>query len=274
MLPQLLATASAQFGVFTTAQARRCGYSRTSIQRLVDNGSWRTVRRGVHTALPGDDHAIDVAAALLALNRDGLVAAHTSAAVLWDLDWLGQPDLGSVHLAHPLPGTVRSYPGLRVTPVELPRSHVVRAQGLPRTSIARTVVDLARALPFRDAVVLADSALRRTQSGRTDLDAVLATCRTWCGGRRAAAVVEFADGLAESPAESLARVVLAELGLPKPQLQVKIHDAAGFVGRVDMLIGDVVVEVDGKSKYTDPEVLWARSVGRIGCEPPATRWSG
>jgi hypothetical protein len=54
-------------------------------------------------------------------------------------------------------------------------------------------------------------------------------------------------------------------GLPRPELQVEIYDAAGFIGRADAWYEDaaVAIEFDGKVKYTDPryasspgEVLW------------------
>ena len=54
-------------------------------------------------------------------------------------------------------------------------------------------------------------------------------------------------------------------GLPRPELQVEIHDGAGLIGRVDAWYEDaaVAVEFDGRVKYLDPrdgsspgEVLW------------------
>ena len=57
------------------------------------------------------------------------------------------------------------------------------------------------------------------------------------------------DPTAESPGESLTRLLLGGLGLSF-RSQVEIRDAAGFVGRVDFLVeGRVVVEFDGLSKY-------------------------
>jgi very-short-patch-repair endonuclease len=67
-------------------------------------------------------------------------------------------------------------------------------------------------------------------------------------------VVEFADGLAESVLESIARVAFRECGLPMPELQVEIGDDE-FIGRVDFLWKKyrTVVEVDGLGKYSDPQ---------------------
>jgi hypothetical protein len=42
---------------------------------------------------------------------------------------------------------------------ELPPDHVTSALDTPVTTVARTVIDLGRLLPFTDGVVVADAAL-------------------------------------------------------------------------------------------------------------------
>jgi len=150
------------------------------------------------------------------------------------------------------------------------RSEVV---GLPVTTAARTVVDLARTLEFRVGVVAADSALHQRLVTKADLLAEIADCPRWRGIRRAAEVVEFADGLAESPLESIARVVFRDRGLPAPQLQAWF--GAGFEGsvRVDFYWPRyrTVAEVDGALKYRDrcePGLSYAEI---RGCAPRAWR---
>jgi very-short-patch-repair endonuclease len=66
-------------------------------------------------------------------------------------------------------------------------------------------------------------------------------------------VVEFADGLAESVLESIARAVFRDGGLPQPALQVRIGGDQ-FIGRVDFLWKRyrTIAEVDGAMKYADP----------------------
>lgn len=125
------------------------------------------------------------------------------------------------------------------------------------TSPARTVADVARRLDFAGAVVLADGALHAGLAPG-ELTMAVHGVRTWPGGAQAQRVAAFADGRRESPSESLLCVVLTSHGLPLPEPQVEIADADGFVGRVDFLFraARVVIEVDGKVKYTDPEVLW------------------
>jgi hypothetical protein len=107
-------------------------------------------------------------------------------------------------------------------------------------------------LPFRDAVVVADNALCQEKTTKHELSQVLAACARWPGIKQARKVIDFADERAESPLESVARVVIAEAGLPPPELQATIH-GPNFAFRVDFLWRDqkVVLEGDGLQKYND-----------------------
>jgi hypothetical protein len=74
------------------------------------------------------------------------------------------------------------------------------------------------------------------------------------GNVRAREVLRFADSRSESVAESHSRWLMAELGLPAPELQHVFHDAEDrFVARVDFWWPNfgLVGEVDGMAKYTD-----------------------
>jgi len=143
--------------------------------------------------------------------------------------------------------------GVRLTEAGLPGSQVTVRYGLRVTTPARTVVDLARVLPFRAGVVTADNALAQRLVTKDELRHVVATCRQWPGVTRAAEVVEFANGLSESALESIARVAFRDCGLPPPELQVWV-DGEEFVGRTDFLWKDsnTVGEADGALKYQDP----------------------
>ena len=77
--------------------------------------------------------------------------------------------------------------------------------------------------------------------------------RRWHGSPAAAAAALFAKALSESVGESRLRVLMANQGLPTPELQVEIRGADGrLIGRVDFLLeGVLVVEFDGAMKYGD-----------------------
>ncbi|MEQ7009209.1 type IV toxin-antitoxin system AbiEi family antitoxin domain-containing protein [Actinopolymorpha sp. B17G11] len=146
------------------------------------------------------------------------------------------------------------------------RSALLRVDGPAVTSVARTVLDLARLSSFDAGVVVADCGLRRGAK-RSELVTELLACRDWAGSRTASRVVAFADGRSESPGESLARVAFDELRLPTPELQAVFRTRDGsVVARTDFLFREygTVVEFDGRRKYyrdlgndADPgEVVW------------------
>ncbi|MBK4348876.1 hypothetical protein [Lacisediminihabitans changchengi] len=150
--------------------------------------------------------------------------------------------------------------------------HLVESiDGLRVTSLARTVVDMAAVASFPAAVAMADAALRRTEypSARVPLtaltcDGLLAEAKKVAlrhGSARIKRVIEFADGRADRPGESLSRVNIHLAGLPAPELQVPMRGASGRRYVVDFwwpqfnLIG----EFDGKAKYLDPQFLGGRT---------------
>ncbi|HUR73480.1 MAG TPA: hypothetical protein VMZ00_04345 [Sporichthya sp.] len=144
--------------------------------------------------------------------------------------------------------------GVNVRPATLPREHVVLNHGVPLTSLARTAVDLMREGTESDAVIAGDGALHLGLE-RSDLEQVVGFCSRWSNGHQAVEALAFANGLAESAAESLARWTCAqEKKIPAPELQVDLYDVFGWIARVDMLFRRfrVVLEVDGLVKYTDP----------------------
>lgn len=220
------------------------------------------LRRGVYAradalASAADDparmHAFRVAAALLPA-RALASASHESAAVLHGLDLLERPPESLVTLTRPphVRGSRASGNDLKVHAAALSPGHVTKHYGLPVTSVARTVVDLARTLPFKHGVVVADSALHARKATHEDLARVLAACSNWPGVERARRVVAFSDHRSESVLESCARVTFDDYGLPPPELQVDIGGDQ-FIGRVDFYWGEylTIAEADGMLKYAD-----------------------
>ena len=156
------------------------------------------------------------------------------------------------------PGDRGSYTGrlgVRVHIAALPADHVVSYRGVPLTSVPRTVVDLARVLPFAEGVAVADSALHAGLTSKSALAAVIADCPRWRGLQRARDVTGFSDARAESVLESLSRVVFHQAGLPLPDLQVWVGDDGEVIGRADFLWRryNTIGEADGAFKYQTPD---------------------
>jgi predicted transcriptional regulator of viral defense system len=250
-------------GIVTAAQLRAGGKSVRQIRAMVEDGELVRLSVGIYATadlaelVPRLDIGallLSAAAAATALGPSAAVS-HETAALLHGLSLLGRPPAVLTVTRPPGVGSRSARPGVRVHSAALPAEHVGGRLGVPVTTVARTVIDLARVLDFRAGVVVADSALQQKLTSNKELKAVIAACQRWPGLRRAAEVAEFADGGAESPLESLARIVFRDGGLPPPELQVEIRDPE-FIGRVDFLWRKfrTIVEVDGAGKYDDPDL--------------------
>lgn len=244
-------------GVFTRREAIEAGYTPAAIVHRVRMGRWLALRRGIYVERRHYDacttepelHALHVAAAVLALDAGDTVASHQSAALLHGLTLLQPPALVVVSRPPGAPGRDAAR-GVHLHRARLPAAHVGQVHGVPVTLGARTAADLARTLPFNEAVVAVDSALHLGRAGREQLEQVLADCWGWPGSQHASAVVSFADAGAESALESLARVMFVEQGLPPPITQAGIGEGGPFA-RVDFLWPQfaTIVETDGLAKY-------------------------
>jgi hypothetical protein len=248
-------------GILTTAELLALGKTEQQIRTLVARDVLIRLRQGVYAqkrfARPylgqtTGEFMLQVAAALAIAGLNG-VASHHTAARLLGIDLLG-PRRDDVTLTCPPDRDWIIRNGIHVYAADLPREHVGALAGLPSTTAARTVVDLARVLEFKAGVVAADSALHRKLATKAEMLAVIEALPGRRGISRARAVVEFADGRAESPLESLARVLFTALGLPPPDLQVWVGGPQP-AGRVDFFWKEfrTVAEVDGALKYANPE---------------------
>jgi hypothetical protein len=195
---------------------------------------------------------LSAAATAAALGPTAAVS-HETAALIHGLSMLGPPPAVLTITRPPGVGSRSGKPGVRIHSAALPAEHVGGLFAVPVTTVPRTVIDLARMLDFRAGLVVADSALQQKLTSRKELRAVIAACPRWRGLRRAADVAEFADGRAESPLESLARLAFRDCGLPPPELQVVVKAGGEFIGRVDFMWKQfgTVAEADGEAKYED-----------------------
>jgi hypothetical protein len=246
-------------GLRTTAELLAAGKSAQQLETLVARGALILVRRGVYAradmaaevrARTSGAHLLQAAAALA--TSGPAAASHQTAALIHGLDILGKPP-PDVTLTKP-PGRSRSArPGTCLHWAQLPDEHITVQHGMRVTTVARTVIDLARTAEFRAGVVTADSGLHQKLVTKAELESVLAGCERRRGIQRATDVVAFADMRAESVLESIARVVFRDCGLPTPDLQVWAGGAEA-VGRVDFLWRRqrTVAEVDGLMKYAIP----------------------
>jgi hypothetical protein len=209
------------------------------------------------------------------------VFALESAAAVWGLPRVEDWPLRTRTLV--TSGRPRGSSGVR--PFLAAEAEPVLLNGVQVTGVARTVVDLARTGSLESAVAAADHALRHGLCSVADLraeaDAVPARVR----GRPAASLVaELADGDSMSVGESLSRVQMFRLGLPRPRLQVEHVDELGRIGFVDFDWDGVIGEFDGKVKYRVPpeadpqeaaEIVWfeKKREDRLRVRSRVARWT-
>jgi len=248
------------------------GQSKESIRRLVRHRQLVRIRRGTYVLgavwdglNPRDRHVVR-AAAVVSDVEDAVLTGRSAAAV-WGIPVIDHTWPREVVLLAPYRGGGKSEPGVRRTSIGAKGAPITTHRGLPVTSSARTVVDLAAAEGFVAGVAAADWALR-TGSSRGELFDALAGRSSSYGLAAAREAVAFADGAAENGGESIARAVIFEIGFEAPELQVVVRDRLGEM-RVDFRWRRpdgtwVFGEFDGKQKYTrqeytrgDPaEVVW------------------
>ena len=211
-------------------QLRKAGVTWYALWRALQGGEVTRLRRGAY-ALAGLDSPVVSAIAL------GGVLACTSAAIAFGLPVL-VPD--GVHVVVPRGWSHAARPGTRVHRRDLP---ACERTGIT-TSLLRTVLDCARELPLREAVVICDAALRAGLETSELRAAALSARGPGSGAVRR--VADLADGRSESAIESCLRLLAQPLASVRSQVWI-----AG-VGRVDLLVdGWLVLEADGYEFHRD-----------------------
>ncbi|TFD22204.1 hypothetical protein [Cryobacterium sp. TMS1-13-1] len=191
------------------------------------------------------------------------VFSHHSAAAIWALP---RPAAWptDVHITVPEASGGRSRHGV-VRHTAGPPRRVVERDGLRVTTVTDTAVEMARVLPFADAVAMMDRAIHIPRRGislatREDLDRsleALAGPARAKGRATALRVAQFASTQSGSGGESVSRANIHLLGFEAPELQVRFDDADGFIAYVDFFWRSInkVGEFDGLGKYIKEEYL-------------------
>lgn len=231
------------------------GYNHDDLRRLQQRSELVRVRRGAYATESCRDLAIDEQHRRLVLGtvpqlREGAILSHGSAAVLHGLPvWAEAVERVHVTRSRQGNGTKRSVVQVHGAPLD-PRE-MTMVDGVPVTSLTRTVLDLARTLPMEQAVASGDRALALGLPTR-ELETGLVAMERWPGVRSARRVIAFLDARSESVGESVSRLRLMEEGLPAPEPQREIFGPDGrLIARVDFCWEEkkTIGEFDGKIKY-------------------------
>lgn len=253
-------------GMCLVAPSRRiCDVLRRKIQRgdVVKPARGMYARDPYWRALSKPRRTLHVMRTMQSLHPNW-VFCHESAAVAFGLP-VSHEKLGEVHVAMSRSQRNANSKGIRWHVVEHDELAVV--QGLRVTSLPRTAFDCMRTSDFKQALAIADGALR--SSGRRSSSFV--SCFRRIGGNlagtaHAVRTMRYADARSESGGESIARAAMIRQGFALPELQVDLPQPMNHQRsfRVDFLWnrldgGRVIGEFDGMQKYEDEAMLGGRS---------------
>lgn len=250
----------AGMNLWRTNELESAGFSARTIAALVRSGELVRLRRGCYirgstwVAQKPVVRSRQLIAAhahgTLSTSEGRMVYSHTSAArlhrlFLWNVD-------NRVHITQAKTPSRVSH-GRDVVPHtgSLKADELVTVDGLPCTSLERTVVDCCLMLSYGQALIIMDHALRLGAS----TGKLWEMCRSLAGRKGVLTLrraLENADAKSESPGETLTRDILQRLGIETPELQVAVATSEGLY-RIDLAWRKkmVALEFDGKVKYFD-----------------------
>jgi very-short-patch-repair endonuclease len=213
--------------------------SRRAVSNARAAGRITRVRRGVYALAAVDD------ARLAAASVNGVVS-HLSAALLHGLKVKTPPCRPTVTVRRNR--SPKAGDGIDVRYADLLVDEV--AGGV--TTMARTVVDCARSLPYDEALAVADSALRSGKVSRSQLEqAARRAPRT--GRAKALRVIRRATPLATNPFESVLRAIAEDV----PGLLVVPQGEVGVIGHADLTDPRlrIAIEADSYEFHALPEAF-------------------
>lgn len=241
----LAALAARQHGRVSREQVLSVGFGPGAIKRRLAAGRLHTIHRGVYAV----GHACTTReanwmAAVLACGH-GAGLSHHDAGALRAL----RPAWGSrIHVT--VPASRRREPdGVHVHRSTLRPEDMAIIDGIPVTSLARTLLDLAAILRPHQLARAIEAAERQRLLDFTPLHAVLTSNPRHAGARQLrAALATYTEGtITHSDHEALLLHLCMEAGLPRPQTNSALTLKDGSTLRPDLLwpAHRLVVEVDG-----------------------------
>jgi hypothetical protein len=214
----------ARGGLATTAELLTVT-TRKRLAGLIQAGRLIRVCHGVY-ALDEPD-ILGKLAALDLVAGQPIVACMGTAAALYGFDI---ENTSRVHILDP---GVRMRPSRSLMVHQRIGAPLRRVEGRLATAPAWTVIEVARTLRRPRALAILDAALHVGACTAAELRATIAQQKGRRGIVKVRELIGCADGRAESPMESEARLVFLDARLPMPELQYAIVDRYGRVWRVD-----------------------------------------
>src|SRR5437764_7595824 len=237
-MQKLLSLAERQHSLVTRGQALTCGITAARLRSATRNGALVSVYRAVYRVGGAVETWRQRLLALVLAAGVSAAISHFAAAALWRIP--GFPE-GPVEVVRPWkrnrkPGRLA---GLHESTF-LPAHHITTIDGLPVTTIERTLFDLAGVLKRKRLERAVANAVNARQTTIAKLEKVFAeTARRGRKGSRAMRQLLSDIGSCYVPTESeledLVIAVLEAAGLLLPDRQRNVGGTTTPIGRVDFL---------------------------------------
>ncbi|HET9874381.1 MAG TPA: hypothetical protein VFQ37_01265 [Mycobacterium sp.] len=236
-------------GGLATTQQLLSVISRKSLACHVRAGRLIRVCRGVYAG--AEPEVLGRLAALDVATGQRIVACMGTAAALYGFD---TENTSRLHVLDP---AVRMRPSRHLMVHQRIGAPLRRVEGRLATAPAWTAIEVARTLWRPRALATLDAALHIGACTTGELDAAVTEQKGRRGIVKVRELMGYADGRAESPMESEARLVFIDGGLPRPELQYNIVDRYGRVWRVDFVWPQamVVAEYDSVDWHVGRDAL-------------------
>jgi very-short-patch-repair endonuclease len=255
----ILGIAKGQFGVVSGTQIRTLGLTTDQVRTLVNAGWLEPVYRGVYSVgRPIDRYEGWLMAGVL-VSGSGSAVARSCAASHWGIGKRPGPiEIVRHHRLRAFQATSSQGNGRKLIVHRsrvLPDSEVTKHRGVPTTTVARTLLDIAPGLKISELRDVFNSAARRDMIDMEDIERVLDRGQ----GRHGSVALRVVadewhpdDARARSKLENRFIRLCVNAGLGRPEQNVEV---LGY--EVDCLWRDqmVVVELDSVGFHSQPSEL-------------------
>lgn len=241
----ILSLASAQHGVVTRAQLLRAGISRQIVKRRLKSGLLRPMHRGIYIVGQRSTPQSRALAAAYACG-DSAAVSHGIAA---HVQGLMRADEVAERVHVSLAKGDRRRPGVRIHRVgSLPADEVTSVDGIPVTTPARTLLDIASVVSPRRLENALIEALARGLTSLREVDSILRRHPRHPGASLLRATLGSGSPARErSVAERRFVALLRKARLPTPEINVTVEGfEVDFLWRSQRLI----VEMDGRAYHS------------------------
>lgn len=157
-----------------------------------------------------------------------------------------------IHISLPAPGRAPHADGVVGHMLQIESHELTAHDGLTVTTPVRTWLDLGRMLRLHDLVAAGDHLIhwRLPHATSLDLAAALESRLDRRGRRGLIEAMGLLNDRAESPPESILRVIVVQAGLPDPRINHEVSDRFGeFVARTDFIFDEMKVVLEYQGDY-------------------------